>query len=212
MLNEEIKEKKKVSIAQTLDLLEQRKKTGALTYEQQTSYNYCINFSALPNDKTSELFEKLVAMDLSEDIAINIVDIFPVDKSTLEIILLKQTVKPEDVLKIIDQYRDISVAYREELMAKKTKEKEMEKQKQEKQEKEKQEKEEKDKEKQEKQEKDKKEEEDKKQDIKVVATEKTEKIGKISKTKTVKAVKKKVKQVKQDKNKPKTAKPKKAKK
>jgi len=203
MLNEEIKEKKKVSIAQTLALLEQRKKTGALTYEQQTSYDYCINFSALPNDKTSELFEKLVAMGISDDIAINIVDIFPVDKSTLEIILLKQTVKQEDVLKILDQYRDFSAKYRTELVAKKTKEKEMEKQKQEKQEK--------DKQKQEEQEKDKKQE-DKKQDIKAVATEKTEKkgkTGKISKTKTIQAVKKKVKQ---DKNKPKTAKPKKAKK
>ncbi len=115
MIGEEVISKRKVSVVETLDYLNERKKIGALSYEQQTSYDYCKKFSYLPKEQVKELIAKLMEKGLPEDIAVNIADVFPGHESTLSVIISKHTVDIKEIQAILDEYREISKEYRQTL-------------------------------------------------------------------------------------------------
>jgi len=127
MIGEEVTEKRKISFAEALNLLEKRKKVGALSYSQQTSYDYCKKFVALPYDETNELLEKLLKLSVPRDVAINIVDVFPKNKLTLKVIMAKSESDVDKVMEILDEYRDKSKQYRVKISSGQDKENEVKK-------------------------------------------------------------------------------------
>ena len=118
MMGEEIVEKRKISLAETLHLLEERKKVSALSYSQQTSYDYCKKFSALSYEDTNELLAKLVNLPIPKDVAINIVDVFPKSKLTLQIIMAKNESDVDKVMVILNEYKEKAKEYRAKVDAK----------------------------------------------------------------------------------------------
>ena len=113
MIGEEVISKRRVSLSETLEVLGERKKYSALSYEQQTSYDYCHKFSYLPNDTATELINKLVDLGLPKDIAINIVDVFPESETTLETLISKHTVNVKEVMVLLNECLEISNEYRQ---------------------------------------------------------------------------------------------------
>lgn len=123
-MGEEIS-KRRVSISETLDLLEERKKVGALSYEQQMSYEYCKKFLKLPYAKAKEVIDKIVEVGIPEEMAINIVEIFPDHKSTLEAIMIRHEKDVDKVMSILEDYRKETEAEHAEDVEQKSKPEEM---------------------------------------------------------------------------------------
>lgn len=93
MIGNEIESMKNVTLAEVLDILEARKKISPLSYEQETSYDYCSKFSKLSIDQALELKEKLMKNDkIKESLACKLVDVLPTIPPLVKVFLVKDRV------------------------------------------------------------------------------------------------------------------------
>ncbi len=102
MIGEKILEKKVVTLVEVKDLLKENKKMKDLNYEQEAAYNYAKTFSKLTRTKADKLLKDLKAIDgVSEEFAVKIVDIMPMEKEILKILIPKESEFKEDTLDTI---------------------------------------------------------------------------------------------------------------
>ncbi len=104
MIGKDNAESKPVTIAETLDILEGRKKGGELGYEQQLAYEHAKKFASMSGEKAKKLGEELSEMGLSSKTVVKLVDILPVTEPQLKGVLLieKKPVEDETLKKILE--------------------------------------------------------------------------------------------------------------
>ncbi|MFH0970367.1 MAG: RNA polymerase Rpb4 family protein [Candidatus Diapherotrites archaeon] len=91
MIGKEILERKPVSLSHIRDFLENRDMGGKEpSYEQTQTLDYVVKFAKLPKDKAESLFNNLLNIEnMSEDVAVKIVDFLPEDEESIKILLPK---------------------------------------------------------------------------------------------------------------------------
>ncbi|MDE1822997.1 MAG: hypothetical protein KGI00_00925 [Candidatus Micrarchaeota archaeon] len=99
-----------VSIADVLDILEERKKDGELGYEQQIEYEHAKKFSKLSKKEAEKMKAELMENGMLEKTALKTVEIMPVDITQLKLILVMDRLTPDDeackkLMGIVESYR-----------------------------------------------------------------------------------------------------------
>ncbi len=85
------------SLPEVLDILEHRRASGDIGYEQQTCYDYANRFAKLTKAKAEKLAESICENEkIKPETAVKIIDIMPKHKSQLSIILLKDKCELSD--------------------------------------------------------------------------------------------------------------------
>jgi DNA-directed RNA polymerase subunit F len=95
---------KPVSITEALEILEERKKSGELGYEQQLAYDHAKKFAKLTPEKAKKLGEELAELGLSRKGVVKIVDVLPINELQLKNVLVieKKTIEEQTIKKILD--------------------------------------------------------------------------------------------------------------
>lgn len=111
MIGKASTDKRVVSLPETLDILEERKKGGELGYEQELAYEHAKKFSAISIEKAKKLKGELTDLGLSEKTAVKVVDVMPINEAQLRNVLIieKKTVEEEmvkKILELVNQYRN----------------------------------------------------------------------------------------------------------
>ncbi len=104
MIGKDDVQSRPVAIAETLEILEGRKKGGELGYEQQLAYDHAKKYASLSSEKAKKLAEELADFGLGEKTIVKIVDILPITEAQLKNVLLieKKPVEDETVKKILE--------------------------------------------------------------------------------------------------------------
>ena len=110
MIGKEGNDGRPVSIAEVLEVLEQRKKGGELGYEQELVYDYAKKFSKLSQSEAGKIRKELEELGLREKTAFKIIEIMPIDISQLKLVLVmeRRAFEEQEITKImgvIDSYR-----------------------------------------------------------------------------------------------------------
>jgi DNA-directed RNA polymerase subunit F len=103
MIGKKAEEKSAASINQVMDIIEERKKEGELTYEQQRSYEHA-KILGISKEKCEKARKRLEALDLlGEKTVIKLTDIMPPNQLLLKQILVKEgkTFTDEQLTKIM---------------------------------------------------------------------------------------------------------------
>ena len=88
---------KPVTLPEVLDILEHRRASGDIGYEQQTCYDYANKFAKITKAKAEKLVEDICGNEkIKPETAVKIIDIMPKYKSQLNIILLKDKCELSD--------------------------------------------------------------------------------------------------------------------
>lgn len=99
-----------VSIADVLDILEDRQKDGELGYEQQIAFEHAKKFSKLSKKEAEKLREELMENGMTEKTALKAVEIMPMDVTQLKLILVMDRLTLDDeackkLMGIVDSHR-----------------------------------------------------------------------------------------------------------
>ena len=110
MIGEKLIEQKPVTLAEVKQLLSERKKEKELSYEQDLTLKYAKKFSKVSTAQAEKLAEALKEVEaLDPATVIKIVDILPVKKEKLQLIIPKEVVLNEvDLQKILDACKKYS--------------------------------------------------------------------------------------------------------
>ncbi len=86
-----------VALPEALEILEKREKEGEFGYEQTLALDYAKKFSKIDEPKAAELKKELQELGMSENIAISIVNVMPMDVTQVKQILAndKKELEPE---------------------------------------------------------------------------------------------------------------------
>ena len=108
MIEKEIIESKEIPIFHVWELLNERKKSGDLNYEQELAFKYAQKFKKIPGSKVEKLLKELDSFtELSLSLKIKLIDILPEDSVTLKLLIPKGNAlsdsQLEEVLKIIKE-------------------------------------------------------------------------------------------------------------
>lgn len=101
-----------ISLAEAKELIEQRKKDGELSYEQNLTLEYTKKFSKLSSDDARALMNELGQIEkLTKKHVVEVTDLFPKSLDELRLIFAKEhfTFTDEElqnVLAILDKYRN----------------------------------------------------------------------------------------------------------
>ena len=103
MMKEKILDKKFIPLIQVKELLKERSKEGELTYEQSLTLKYADRFSKLPRVKSQKLLAELKGIEgVDEKLAIKLVDILPMEKEILDLLISKELkISDDDKKKIL---------------------------------------------------------------------------------------------------------------
>ena len=100
-----------LSLAEAKELIEQRKKEGELSYEQNLTLEYTKKFSKLSSDDARALMNELSQLpNITRRHAVEVADIFPKNLDELRLIFSKEhfTLTDEElqaILALLDKYR-----------------------------------------------------------------------------------------------------------
>ena len=103
---------KSITLAEVKKILEDKNKNEPLTTIEQTTLDYARKFAKIPYEKAIKLMEDLINLGVSEDIAIQIVNILPRTIEELRTIVMKREEReyePEflnKILELISQYKE----------------------------------------------------------------------------------------------------------
>jgi len=110
MIGEKILDKRPINLTEVKQLLAERKKEKDLSYEQDITLKYAKKFSklSLANAKKLELELKQVE-GLSQEVIVKLIDVLPMKKEKLQLLIPKETVLNEaslqKVLALCNKYR-----------------------------------------------------------------------------------------------------------
>ncbi len=89
MIGKGQEQKRPVTSAEALEVLEDRKKEGELGYEQKLAYEHMGKFNKLSAGEARKMMKELEEYGVGEAVAIKICDIMPIDVAQLKQILVK---------------------------------------------------------------------------------------------------------------------------
>jgi len=93
MIGEKIIERKPVALAEVKELLKERKGEKDLSYEQDLTLKYAKKFSKTNISQSGKLNSELVKIDgLDSETIVKIVDLLPVTKERLQLLIPKEIV------------------------------------------------------------------------------------------------------------------------
>ena len=87
MIGKEEKSRKLISLPEALEVLEKRKKAGALGYEQELAYDHAKKFAKLDAEDAKKLRTEMEKQGISEKAAIMVVNVMPAEQMQLKQIL-----------------------------------------------------------------------------------------------------------------------------
>lgn len=104
MIGKNQSEKKPVSSAEAMEILEGRKKESDLGYEQKLAYEHIKKFSSIGADEAAKMAKELMQYGVGEATAIKIIDIMPIEVLQLKHILAreKKTFEEDEVSKMME--------------------------------------------------------------------------------------------------------------
>ena len=111
MIGKKVINSEPISLSEAKELIEQRKKEGELTYEQNLTLEYTKKFSTLSADDARALLNELIQLkNITRRHAAEIVDLFPKNLDELRLIFSKEHLTFADeelqgILTILDKYR-----------------------------------------------------------------------------------------------------------
>ncbi len=111
MIGDKIKERKPVTFAEALDILEEKGEDKELEFEQRLAYDFVQKFSPLPLEKTEELIEDLMDIEkVRNHQAVILANNMPENKEDIRLIFAKERTSLreetiEKILGIIENYR-----------------------------------------------------------------------------------------------------------
>lgn len=111
MIGKKIINQEPISLANVKELIEQKKKEGELTYEQNLTLEYCKKFSKLSKRDANALIEELSKIEkVSRKYAIVLADLLPKTPDEIRLIFSKEHfILSEDeiktILSVLDKYR-----------------------------------------------------------------------------------------------------------
>ncbi len=110
MIGKENGNARPISIAEVLEVLEQRKKGGELGYEQELVYDYAKKFSKLSASEAAKMVKELDNLGLREKTIFKVIEVMPVDVSQLKLVLVLERRAFEEqeiakVMAVVDSYR-----------------------------------------------------------------------------------------------------------
>ena len=110
MLGKKKLEETNLTLPEAKEILEKRKETGELLYEQGIALDHLMKFCKLDLKSARKLKEELLQIGIPSDIAVKIVDILPEDKYDLGVIYAKERhilndEETEEILEIVKKYK-----------------------------------------------------------------------------------------------------------
>lgn len=104
MIGKSHSERKPITSAEAMEVLEERKKDGELGYEQKLAYEHIKKFSEISVKDAKEMIKQLTQYGVSDSTAIKIVDIMPIEVVQLKHILAKEkkTFEEDEVGKMME--------------------------------------------------------------------------------------------------------------
>lgn len=90
MIGKNVDSEELTSLSEVKEVLEQRKKDGELTYEQQLAYEHAKKFASGERSKEEKFKKALVEAGASPKSAIKIMDIMPKNAMTIRQILMHE--------------------------------------------------------------------------------------------------------------------------
>lgn len=111
MIGDEINEENPITFAETLEILEEKKKDEELEFEQRLAYDFVQKFSQLSAEKTKELIEELLDIPkVRNHQAVILANNMPETKEDIRLIFAKERTSlreetVEEILEIIEKYR-----------------------------------------------------------------------------------------------------------
>ena len=104
MIGEKLIEKKLVTLGEVKEILSARKKEKELNYEQDIALKYAKKFSKLTTKQAEKVREELSKIEsLTDDLVVKIMDLLPIKKETVELVIPKGgEVGEEDIKKILE--------------------------------------------------------------------------------------------------------------
>ncbi|MDE1827837.1 MAG: hypothetical protein KGH54_03235 [Candidatus Micrarchaeota archaeon] len=93
-----------VTVAESLDILEERKKAGELGYEQQIAYDHAKKFASMDLDKAKKFAADLEDVGISKKAIIKVIDVMPANEVQLKNVLLieKKTFEADVIKKVLE--------------------------------------------------------------------------------------------------------------
>ncbi len=100
MIGKELLSKKPVSLSHVKELLSSRDySTKEATYEQTQTLDYATKFAKLSGDKAESLYNNLMNVEnMTEELAVKIVDFLPEDLESMKLLLSKPGSVPDSAL------------------------------------------------------------------------------------------------------------------
>lgn len=111
MIGDEVIEENPITFAETLEILEEKKKEKELEFEQRLAYDFVQKFSQLSAEKTEELLEELLDIPkIRKHQAVILINNMPETKQDIRLIFAKERTSlreetVEETLEIIEKYR-----------------------------------------------------------------------------------------------------------
>ncbi|MDE1873646.1 MAG: DNA-directed RNA polymerase subunit F [Candidatus Micrarchaeota archaeon] len=104
MIGKSQSDRKPVTSAEALAILEDRKEDGELGYEQKLAYEHMKKFVTASPDDAKKMVKELMEYGVSESTAIKIADIMPIEVTQLKHILAKEkkTFEEDEVGKMME--------------------------------------------------------------------------------------------------------------
>lgn len=104
MIGKSETEKRPVTSAEALEILEKRSKDSELGYEQKLAYDHIKKYVAISIGDAKKMVKELMEYGVSEQTAIKIADVMPLDVTQLKHILAKEkkTFEEDEISKMMD--------------------------------------------------------------------------------------------------------------
>ncbi|MCL4365327.1 MAG: hypothetical protein M1569_02430 [Candidatus Marsarchaeota archaeon] len=101
------------SVAEVMEILEDRKKGGELGYEQTLTLEYAGKFSKLKESESRKMEKDLEDLGLTETLALKVIEIMPGEPNLLKLILAmdrnRQPTDDETINKILGVVKSYSI-------------------------------------------------------------------------------------------------------
>ncbi len=104
MIGKSQSDKRPVTSAEAMEVLEARKDEGELGYEQKLAYEHIKKFTSISKEDAKKMIKELMEYGIGDATAIKIVDVMPIDAIQLKHILAreKKTFEEDEVAKMMD--------------------------------------------------------------------------------------------------------------
>ncbi len=92
-----------LTLSKVKDVIEQRKKKGELTYEQQLAEEHAKKFATISDSAADKMTKDLMDLGMSEAAAVKLIDIMPKSPMTVKQILMNEnkTFSEDEITKIV---------------------------------------------------------------------------------------------------------------